>query len=100
MEAEQPDDDFEECVPLSAYLEMTARLLGRIHALEATLAAVLAERKDLPRLSRHADAILLNDEASRIATNRTEEETIKTHEYARQSADALFANARIARRIK
>lgn len=100
MEAEMPDDEGEECVPLSAFLEMTARLLGRIQALESTLVAVLARREDLARLGRHVDAILLSDEASRIAKNRTEEETMKTHEWARQAAEALFANAKLARKLK
>ena len=82
------------------FLDMAARLLGRIHALEATLAAVLAERADLPALSRHVDAVLLNDEASRIATRRTDEETMQTHEWARQAATVLFANAAVARRVQ
>ncbi len=101
MNDETPDPEFaDECVPLEAYLEMTARVLGRIQAVESTLVALLSERPDLAVLAQRVDTILLDDEASRIAAKRTAEETIKTHEWARQAADALFANARLARKIK
>lgn len=99
-DANEPDPEFEECVPLSAYLEMTARLLGRIQALEAAAVAVLGRREDLDALARRVDEIIVNDEASRIAADGPDEETMKTHEWARQAAEALFANARLAKRRK
>lgn len=94
------DEELFEPVALDDYLEMTARMLGRIHAIEATIVAALSLRPDIDALERHTDAIIVHDESSRIAANKTDEETIRTHEWARQAAHALFANARIARRVR
>ncbi len=95
---EEPAEQADDYVPLSQYLDMTARLIGRIQACEALLVAMLSERADTAQLAQRADAFLLTDEASRIAAHRTDDETMQTHEWARLSAEALFANADLARR--
>jgi hypothetical protein len=93
------DEDF-EAVPLEAYLDMNARLIGRIQALEVLLMRMLAERQDLAEFAKKADNTLLHDEESRIHTLGVEEETIQTHEWARQAMHALIANAVTARKIR
>lgn len=89
----------EEFVSVDAFVEMTARLLGRIQALEAMLSAALAGRSDTEAIARVADALLLNDEASRIIEKNTPQETMKTHEYAQTAIRALLADVSLARRI-
>ncbi len=99
-QAPEHDDDMDECVPISAFLEMSARMTGRIQALEAALMAVLSRRDDLEALERHVDAILVNTEASKISDNKMPEEAMRAHEWADQSARALFVNTRTARKLR
>lgn len=95
-EAQQPhSDDF---VPVDTYLDMTGRLIGRIQALETALHVLLSERTDLADFARRLDDSLIDDEASRIRADDPPEETMQTHEWARQAAQALMANA--ARRVR
>jgi len=93
------DEDF-EAVPLSAYLDMTARLTGRISALEAVVMRLMAEREDLAEFTQLADKTLLHIEDSRIHALGAEEETMQTHEWAHQSLHAMAANAVISRKIR
>lgn len=88
------DEEFEETVPLTAYLEMTARLVGRITALEAFIAVLLAERSDAHSIARRVDSFIIEDEHSRISANGTANETMQTHEWARKSAEAILLNSR------
>jgi len=99
MDTQPADEEGEECVPISYFLATFAHLSGRIQALEATLAAILAERNDLDALHRRVDAVLVHDEASRLTANLAEEQTMKIQEVARQASEAVFANAVMTRRL-
>lgn len=87
-----------EPVALDDYLEMTARMLGRVHALEAAMIAMLGGRDDIEDIARRADAFILNDEYSRGREFGASEESMRAHHYAQQAAAALFENARRDRR--
>ncbi|RYC10147.1 hypothetical protein [Ciceribacter ferrooxidans] len=101
MNSETPNPEDEDgYVPVEAFIELSARLAGRIQALETMLQTLLSERVSLADLERRADAVLLHAEASKIADGKMPEEAMRSHEWASQSLHALFRNATIARDIK
>jgi len=101
MNSETPDPKDEDgYVPVDAFIEMTARLTGRIQALETVLQTLLSERASLAILERRADAVLLHAEASKIADGKMPEEAMRSHEWASQALHALFRNADIARSVR
>jgi len=101
MNSQTPDPQDEDgYVPIEAFIELGARLTGRIQALETILQTLLSDHTALADLERRADAVLLHAEASKIADGKMPEEAMRSHEWASQALHALFRNADIARSVR
>ncbi|RWE63014.1 MAG: hypothetical protein EOS25_28235 [Mesorhizobium sp.] len=93
--AKQPDDDIDPEQAQMIYEDMTARMLGQIHALEIITTILLARAPDLDDIARQADKVLLQREADFVkAAGKNSDFPMKTHEWARLNLNAFFANAR------